>query len=326
MNTTFRRFALLTLLFVPFLLPSATAAQAYPSKPIHIVAPFPPGGNLDFVARLVGGKLSKLLHVPVIVDNRPGAASVVAMGIVARSAPDGYTILLNTNGEAIIPELYHKLSFNPVTDLAPVTQLTTTTLILVASKKCPARTVKQLVALARAKPGKLNFGSTGPGAILQLGMDMLTLQTGTNMVAIPYKGAARIDEALLQGQIDVAIVPLTAALPHIKAGTLHALAVTGRHRSPLLPNVPTVAQAGLPGYEATSWQGFFAPAKTPPGVIRKIQRATARALKMPDVRGRLGRFGDEIVGSTPAQFEARLVSDRHKFAKLIKEAHVPMQD
>lgn len=325
MNATLRRCALLLLLFVPMLLPGLASAQAYPSKPIHIFVPYPPGGNADVQARVVGGKISQLLHVPVIVDNHPGAGSLIAMGLLARSAPNGYTILINTIGQAIIPSLYHHLSFDPIKDFAPVTEVSKTTLVMVASKHCPARTIKQLIALAKSEPGKLNYGATGVGGILHLSMERFRLQTGTKMAYIPYRGTARVVQALLVGQVDVAITPLTAALPHIKAGKLFALAVTGAHRSAAIPNVPTVSQAGVPGYVATSWQGFFVQGKTPPAIVHKLQRATARALHSPDVRKHLARLGDRIVGSTPEQFEATLASDRREFAKLVKAAHIKVQ-
>jgi tripartite-type tricarboxylate transporter receptor subunit TctC len=302
------------------------STQTYPSKPIRIVVPFAAGGAVDTLARLMGAKLADALGQPVIVDNRPGAGGNLAADAVAKSAPDGYTILLTTNGHAISPALYHALPFDPVRDFAPVTQLVATTLLLVATPKLPAASTQELIALAKSKPGQLNYGSTGVGNPLHLTMEMLKHAAGIDIVAVPYKGDAPLNTALIAGEVDLAIVPLSTARAHVEAGAIRALAVTGAARSPSLPDVPTVAESGVAGFESSSWQGFFMPSHTPRDIIMRIQRETAKALQSPDLRERLKILGNEPIGSTPEEFDARVKADMAKFARIVAEAKIPMQD
>jgi tripartite-type tricarboxylate transporter receptor subunit TctC len=319
-------FAVATTLATLVLYASAAAAQTYPSKPIRIVVPFVAGGAVDTLARMLGAKLSDTLKQPVIIENRPGAGGNIAADAVAKSPPDGYTILQNTNGQAISPAIYRSLPFDVVKDFIPVTQLVASQLVLVASPKLSATSVPELIALAKAKPGSLNYGMTGVGNPLHLTMEMLKTAAGVDIQAVPYKGDAAIFPALISGEVQVAVVPMATTLPHVAAGTLRALAVAGAKRSAALPDVPTVAEAGLAGFESSSWQGWFVPANTPREVVGTIQRAAKTALAAPDVLERLRITGNEAVGSTPEEFATRFNADLAKFAKIVKEAHISPQD
>jgi tripartite-type tricarboxylate transporter receptor subunit TctC len=305
---------------------SGAFGQPYPSKPIRIVVPFVAGGAVDALARMVGAKLSESLGQPVIVENRPGAGGNIAADAVAKSPPDGYTILQNTNGQAISPSIYRSLPFDVVRDFIPVTQLVASQLVLVASPKLAATSVPELIALAKAKPGSLNYGMTGVGNPLHLTMEMFKTAAGIDIQPVPYKGDAGIFPALITGEIQVAIAPMATTLPHVAAGTLRALAVAGAKRSAALPDVPTVAETGLAGFESSSWQGWFVPANTPREVVNAIHQGAKTALSAPDVLERLRVTGNEALGSTPAEFEQRFKADLVKFAKIVKDAHIPVQD
>lgn len=320
------RFMSSVLLAALALQPGIALAQSYPSKPIRIVVPFPAGGAVDTLARLVGPKMADGLNQPVLVENRAGAGGNIGADAVAKAAADGYSILLNTNGHAISPALYRKLPFDAVKDFTPVTQLVATTLILVAYPKLPAATLKELIALARSKPGGLNYGSTGVGNPLHLTMELLKISAGIDIVPVPYKGDAPLNTALMAGEVDVAIVPLSTSLQFIRAGRLRAVAVTAARRTAVLADVPTIAEGGIPGFESTSWQGFFVPAKTPGEIVERIQRETVKALNTPEVRDRIQAMGQEIIGSTPDQFDAKFKADLAKFARIVKEARIPLQE
>jgi tripartite-type tricarboxylate transporter receptor subunit TctC len=300
-------------------------AQTYPNHPIRLIVPFAPGGAVDVLARLVGSKLSEQLGQPVVIENRPGAGGTLAADAVAKSPPDGYTILQNTNGAAIAPALYKSLPFDANNDFSPVTQLVASNLILVASPKSGITSVKQLIAEAKAKPGKLNYGSSGIGNPLHLTMEMFKHATGIDILAVPFRGDAQINAALIAGEVEVAVVPLATAVPLIKDGRIRALGITGAKRSATVPEVPTVAEAGVPGFASTSWQGWFMAAKTPPAIVQRIQQETAKALHLPDVRARLDAMAYEPVGSTPSQFDAYYKSEIVKFTKVIADAKIPKQ-
>jgi tripartite-type tricarboxylate transporter receptor subunit TctC len=301
-------------------------AQTYPSKPVRIIVPFAAGGAVDALARLLSAKLQESLGQPVVVENRAGAGGNTGADAVAKAAPDGYTILQNTNGQAISPALYRSLPFDALKDFAPVTQLVTTSTVLIANPKLPAKSLKELIALAKAKPGSLNYGMTGVGNSLHLTMEMLKRAAGIDIQAVPYRGDAPLNAALIAGEIDVAIVPLATIIPHIEAGNVRALAVNSAKRSALLPDVPTVSEDAIPGFEASGWQGYFVPAKTPREIIAVIQRETAKALAAPDMQERLKAMGNEPVGSTPEDFEARFKADVARFATVVKEAGIPAQN
>jgi tripartite-type tricarboxylate transporter receptor subunit TctC len=301
-------------------------AQDYPNRPVRIVVPFAAGGAVDVLARLIAAKLSESFGQPVIVENRPGAGGNTGADLVAKAPADGYTILQATNGQAISPTLYRSLPFDAVRDFIPVTQLVATSTVLVANPKLPVASLKDLIALAKSKPGALNYGSSGVGNALHLTMEMLKRATGIDIQAVPYRGDAPLNAALIAGEVDIAIVPVATARALIEGGQLRALAVTNATRVPALPDVPTMTEDALPGFEASGWQGFFLPARSPPEIVRLLARTTAAALASGDLGERVRAMGNEPVGGTPEQFEARFKADLAAFAKVIREAHIPLQD
>ena len=300
-------------------------AQGYPNRPVRVLVPFAAGGAVDVLARLVGQKLSEGLSQPVIIENRPGAGGNLASDILAKSPPDGYTVLQTVNGISISPSLYKTLPFDTQKDFVAVTQIVQSQLILVANPSLPANTVAEFVALAKSKPGSMNYGSTGIGNPLHLTMEMLKSATGIDIQAIPYRGDAPANAALIAGEIQLGVMPMATTLPLIEAGRLKALAIGGAKRSPAMPNVPTVAET-IPGFESTSWQGYFVPAGTPREIVVRLQQELGKVLKLPDVIERLRAGGNEGVGSTPAEFDARFRADITKYAKIIADAKIPMQD
>ena len=301
-------------------------AQPYPSKPIRIVVPYAAGGAVDVVARLIGAKLQETLGQPVIVENRAGAGGNAGADQVAKSPPDGYTILQNTNGQAIGPALYRHLPFDTLKDFIPVTQLVATSTVLVANPKLPAASAKDLIVLAKSKPGALNYGMTGVGNSLHLTMEMFKRAAGIEIQAIPYRGDALLNPALIAGEVDVAIVPIATAVPLIEGGQLRALAINSAKRSPVLPHVPTVSEDAIAGFEASGWQGYFVPARTPREVVALIQREAAKVLADPEVQVRLKAMGNDPLGSTPEEFAAKFRADLAKFASIVKAAQIPLQD
>jgi tripartite-type tricarboxylate transporter receptor subunit TctC len=300
-------------------------AQPYPNRPIRIVVPFPAGGAVDALARILSVKLQESVGQPVIVENRAGAGGMTGSDVVAKSPPDGYTILQNTNGQAISPAIYRTLTFDTIKDFIPVTQLVATSTVLVANPKLPAKSVKDLIALAKANPGKLNYGMTGVGNSLHLTMEMLKRAASIDIQAIPYRGDALLNPALIAGEVDVAIVPIGTIVPLIEGGQLRALAVNSARRSPVLPNVPTVSEEAIPGFEAAGWQGLFVPAGTPRDIVVRIQREAAKAIALPDTQDRLKAMGNEPVASTPGEFDAKFRADIAKFQQVVREAGIPLQ-
>ena len=304
---------------------SSADAQDYPNHPIRVIVPFSPGGSVDVLARLLGAKLSDKLGQPIIVENRPGAGGTLAADQVAKSPPDGYTILQNTVGAAIAPAFYKTLPFDATSDFAPVTQLVTSSLIVVASPKSGISSMKDLVAKAKANPGKLNYGSTGVGNPLHLTMEMIKQAADIDILAVPFGGDAQINTALMSGNVEVAVVPLATAVPLIKDGRIRGLAITGAQRSPSVPEIPTVAETVVPSFSSTSWHAWFMPAKTPAPIVERIQQEVAKALALPDVRSRLDAMALDPVGSTPKEFTAYYKSEIAKFAKVIVDAKIPRQ-
>jgi tripartite-type tricarboxylate transporter receptor subunit TctC len=304
---------------------TGAVAQAYPAKPVRMVVPFAAGGAVDTVARALGQKLIETWKQPVIVDNRPGAGGNIAADAVAKSPGDGYSLLITTQGFAISPGLYKKLPFDATRDFAPVTQLTSSFLVLVCSPQLPARSVQELIALAKSRPGSINYGSTGVGAPPHLLGELLKIATGIDLLHVPYKGDAPLTQALLAGEVQVAFMPLAGVLPHIKSGRLRALAVSGKTRSATMPDVPTFTEAGVP-FEFTGWLGIFAPATTPPEVVAQIRRDIVRAMVAPGLLERWPAWGYEPVGNAPEQFAAKLKADMAMYAKVIRDAGIPLQD
>ncbi len=295
-------------------------AQSYPAKPVRIVVPYPPGGPNDIVARTVGQKLSEQLGQPVIVDNKPGASGNIGAESVAKSPPDGYTLLLLTTGHTINPSLYPKLGYDLEKDLAPVTQLTAGPMVVVANPSLPAKNIKELISLAKAKPGSLNFGSAGNGSSTHLAPELFSSMAGIKMNHIPYKGSAPALTDLMAGQIQVAFDFMISAMPHVKSGKIKALAVTSTTRSPAAPDLPTVAESGVPGFEVIGWNGLVVPARTPKDVVAKLNAELKKALDQPDAKERFAAQGFSATWTTPEKFGAYIESEHAKWAKVVKDS------
>jgi len=305
---------------VAAILPVATARAAdWPDRPIRMLVGFAPGGGTDATARAIAPKLSELLGQQVIVDNRPGATGNIATDIVSKSNPDGYTILMGTIAAlAINPSLYEKLPFDPIKDLAPVTRAVDSTNVLVLHPSVPAKSVKELIALAKSK--SLNCGSSGVGGAGHLALELFNLQTGTKIVHVPYKGGGPAMIDLLGGNIQLIFATAASAVGHIKSGKIRALAVTTLKRSPLVPDLPTVAETGLKGFEANNWYGVLVPAKTSRAIVMRLNKDVSTALLTPDVKELLFKQGLDVAPETPEAFGAYIKSEIAKWAKVIKAA------
>jgi tripartite-type tricarboxylate transporter receptor subunit TctC len=306
-------------LFVTFLALSGACAQSFPTKPIRWVVPFAPGGSTDTLARTLAVKLSDALGQQVVVDNRPGASGNIGMEIVARAPADGHTILLGYIANvAIAPSLYEKLPFDPVKDYEPITLLATSPNVLVAHPTVAAKNLKELIALAKSQPGKLNYASASIASVGHLTGELLNDLAGIKMTHVAYKGSGQAVTDLLGGHIQLMFSGFSSTLPHIKSGKLRALAQTGEKRSPALPDVPTIAESGFPKFEATAWYGVHAPAKTPKPVVNRLNAELVKALKLPDVSERLGSLGFEIAATTPEHYGNYIRSEIKKWAKVVK--------
>ncbi len=301
--------------------PHAGAADAYPAKPIRFVVAFPPGGGTDIIARSIAQKLAERIAQQVVVDNRPGAGGNIGTDIVAKAAPDGYTMLMGSAGPlAINASLFAKMPFDPVRDLAPVTLAASTPNVLVLHPSLKAATVKELIALARARPGEINFASSGHGTPAHLAGELFNSMAGVKMVHVPYKGAAPALADLLGGQVQLMFSTMPPALPHVKDGKLRALAVTSAKRSPAAPELPTVDEIALPGFEANTWHGVVVPAGTPETIVARLNREIVAILHLPEVVERLSGQGAEPVGSTPQEFAAYIKSEALKWAKVVRDS------
>jgi len=297
---------------------AAASAQGYPTKTIRLIVPFPAGGPTDIIARMVGQKLTDSMGQAVVIDNRGGSGGNIGADIVAKSAPDGYTLLMAIVSHAINPSLYSKLPFDPVKDFSPITRTGAATIIFVASPSIGAKTIKDLIALAKAKPRELNFGSPGSGTPHHLAGELLKTTAGIDLIHIPYKGAAPAVADLLGGQVHTVFVSLPAALPHVKSGKLIGLGITSPGRSAVAPELPTFAEQGLGGYALENWYGLLAPARTPTDIIVKLNRETVKALQMADVKERLTGLGFETRTSTPDEFAVYIKSEIVKWAAIVK--------
>ena len=301
--------------------PLDASAQAYPGKPITIVVPFAAGGTTDILARVVGQALTKELGQPVIVDNRAGAGGNIGGALAAKAAPDGYTLFMGTVGtHAINQSLYKKMPFDPIKDFAPLTRVAMVPNLLVAHPSKPYKNVKELIAYAKANPGKVNFGSSGSGSSIHLSGELFNAMAKVEMVHVPYKGSAPAVSDLIGGQIDIMFDNMPSAIQHVRAGKLRPLAVTTAKRSPELPDVPTIAEAGVPGYEATSWFGMFAPAGTPAPVIAKLNGALVKVLADPEVKKKLAEQGAEPYAEKPEQFAEFIRKETAKWSKVVKDS------
>ena len=301
-------------------------AQDYPTKPVRFVVPFAPGGTTDVLARLLGEKLSASLGQQFVIDNQAGAGGNIGTAQVAKAEPDGYTILMGPVGtHAINQSIYPRLPFDPIKDFAPVTLVATVPNVLVVNPEVPANSVAELIALAKEKPGELNFASSGNGSSIHLSGELFKAMTGVDIVHVPYKGSGPAVVDLLGGQVQMMFDNLPSSAPQIKAGKLRPLGVTSKERSPTLPDVPTIAEAGVPGYEALSWFGVLVPAGTPDAIVAKLQNEIAKALADPAMRERFAELGAVPVGGSPAEFAELITAETAKWAKVVQDAGIKLE-
>jgi tripartite-type tricarboxylate transporter receptor subunit TctC len=307
---------------IPLLAAGIAGAQSYPAKSVRLIVPFAAGGSTDIIGRTVAQKLNELWGQTVVVDNRPGGSTVIGTDIVAKSPPDGHTLLVTPAPFTIVPSLAARLPYDPAKDFEPITLINTTPLVLVVNPGVPAKSVKELIALARARPGALNFGSSGSGGSNHLAGELFNAMAGVKMVHIPYKGNAPALTDLIGGHVDLVYNGLTSALPFIKSGKLRALAVTSLNRAGALPDLPTLDETGLKGFQAVAWNGLTAPARTPRNVVTKINADVAKIVRSPELVERLKAEGSDPVGSTPEQYAAFLRDEIVKWRKVIQFAKV----
>jgi tripartite-type tricarboxylate transporter receptor subunit TctC len=300
----------------------ALAQQPYPTKPIRMISPFAPGGGNDILCRTIAQKLTENVKQQIIVENRPGANGIIGTEAAARSAPDGYTIVLVPSGHAVNASLHRKLPYDSIKDFTPITLVGESPLILAVHPSVPARNVKGLVALARARPEQLTYGSAGIGSSGHLGGALFETLTGTKMVHVPYKGMAIAISDVMGGQVSMVFGTSLSVMPHARSGRLRALATTGAQRSPALPDLPTVAEAGVPGYEAGLWYGFLGPARLPPEIVRRLNAEIVAVLKLADIRDRLASQGVDAQPSTPEEFARLLAADFDRWAKVVQRAGI----
>lgn len=310
--------ALVCNLAVSLLGEGAVVAQDYPSKPIRLVVPFPPGGGTDIVTRTVTQKLAEILGASFVVDNRGGAGGSIGTEIVAKSPPDGYALVMVSGSHTINPSLYKKLPYDSVNDFSPITLVVSGPGILVVHPSVPAKNVRELIALAKSKPGQLIYASAGNGTPPHLAAELFKSMAGVNMVHVPYKGNTQAFPDLISGQVQVSFPTIPSAIPHVRSGRLRALAVTSKQRSHVAPDIPTIAESGLPGYDASSWYGLLAPAGTPASVVAKLQQGVVKVLELPDVKEKMLSQGLDPVGSTPEEFAATIKTEIPKWAKVVK--------
>ena len=307
------------LLALSLLLNAFAGAQSYPTKSVRLIVPFPPGGSTDVLARLLGVKLSEIWGQQVVVDNRPGASGIIGTGQGAKAAPDGYTLLMGSGAPlTILPSFQTKLPYDPIKDFAPITNMAAVPNVFALHPSVPVRNVKELIALARARPDQLAFSSNGGGTPGHLAGELLKSMAGVRLTHVPYKGASPATMAVLSGEVSMTFTTTTAVLPQVKAGRLKIIAVTTLQRLAQFPHIPTVAESGLPGYEAISWFGLVAPAAVAPDVLKKITADTLRVLGTRDVREQIASHGATPVANTPEQFRAQIREDLVKWAKVIQ--------
>jgi tripartite-type tricarboxylate transporter receptor subunit TctC len=303
-------------------LAGAVNAQPFPSKPVRIIVAFPPGGGTDIVARSMGPKLTEIWGQSVVVENRAGASGVIGTEIAAKAPPDGYTLFMGTLGNFTANQyLYAKMPVDPLRDFAPLTQVVAVHFVMAAHPSLPVKNVKELIALAKAHPGQINYASSGPGGAPHLGMELFKSMAKVNLVHIPYKGSGLSFVDLLAGQVSLTSDSLLQALPYIKAGRLRALAVLGAKRTSLLPEVATVGET-VPGYELTNWFGLAAPAATPHELVNRLYGDLSKVMQQADFKERISNMGADVVGSTPDQFGAFMKSESAKWGKVIRDAHI----
>lgn len=289
------------------------------AKPLRMIIPFPPGGSLDVVGRLLGHKITEMTGRNVIVDNRSGASGNIGTELAAKSAPDGATVMLNTLPFVVNPALFGKAPYDPVKDFAPISLIASGPHLLVVHPTVPAKNLKELLALARAKPGRMNYSSAGNGTNLHIPAELMKNMAKVDIVHVPYKGGGPALTALLGGEVDMSFINLVPVVPHLQSGRLRAIAVTSAKRSASLPNVPTIAESGLPGYEFTTWWALVAPAATPPAIVAELNDVVVKAVKSPDFRERMTKEGAEAIGSTPEQLGNHIRTEVAKWSKLVRD-------
>ena len=304
------------------LLPPLSAAEDFPAKPIRLIVPFPPGGPNDIIARVIGQRMSEIVHQPIVIDNRGGQAGVLGTDAVAKSTPDGYTIGIVSASALSISPTMEKVAYDVARDFAPITLVATVPEMLVVASSVPARDMKELVALAKAEPGKLNFASAGTGGITHLAGELFKLTAKIDIVHVPYRGAAPAINDLLGQQVQMAFLDLPVILPHIKAGTLRAIALGAKERVPTAPDVPTTAEVGMPDILIENWYGMIAPSATPPAIVAALNRVATQAMADPQVKDKLADQGLTLAPQTPEHFRAYIASETRKWANVIKDAGV----
>jgi len=307
------------------LLAASAAAQNFPTRPIRIIVPYAPGGSTDVVFRILAPRLSEDLGQPVLVENRPGGSSTIGLDLAAKSPPDGHTWAIPNITFGANPSLIKKMPFDSQKDLLPVSQVTVVNLVLSLHPSVPARSVKELIALAKAHPGQLNFASAGNASANHLATAKFMNQTGTNMVHVPYKGGGPAVVSLVAGETSLLFATIPSAIQHIQSGRLRALGVSRAKRSSALPDVPTIAEAGVPGFEAIEWNGVMLPAGTPPAIVRRVHQALSKSLALPAIQERIVNVGAEVVDSSPEEFGAFLKSEFASWAKVIKEVGITVE-
>jgi tripartite-type tricarboxylate transporter receptor subunit TctC len=320
-----RIFKVALAVFAACLCSSLAAAQTFPTKQIRLIVPFPPGGPNDIIARVVGQKMSEILKQTIVIENKSGQGGVLGTDYVAKSAPDGYTIGVVSAGALAISPSMEKVAYNTATDLAPVTLVAKVPEMLVVATALPITNLKELVAYAKANPGKLNFASSGPGSLPQLAGELLKITAKIDITHVPYRGAAPAVNDLLGQQVQMAFFDLPVLLPQVKAGKLRPIVIAAPERAPSAPDVPTTTEAGMPALQAENWYGMIAPAKTPADVVAKLNAAAVQAMKDPAVREKLSSQGAILVGDTPDHFRSFIASETEKWAKVIKDAGVEVQ-
>jgi tripartite-type tricarboxylate transporter receptor subunit TctC len=304
------------------LAPTLAAAQEFPTKPIRLIVPFPPGGPNDIIARVIGQRMSELTKQPVVIDNRGGQGGVLGADAVAKAAPDGYTIAISSAGALAISPSMEKVAYDTPRDLAPVTLVATVPEMLVVASNVPAKNIGELIALARAQPGELNFASSGPGSLPHLAGKLFKLTAKIDIVHVPYRGAAPAVNDLLGQQVQMAFLDLPVLLPQIRAGALRGIAIGSPQRAPTAMEVPTTAEAGMPDLRVENWYGMVAPAATPPTIVAALNRIATEAMRDPAVKEKLASQGAELIGDTPEHFRAFIETEIAKWAKVIKDAGV----
>ena len=320
------RFLILVFTLAGALAPFAAWGQVYPAKPIRVVVPFAPGGTSDIIGRTLGQRLSEAWKQPVIMDNRAGVAGSLGASIAAKSPPDGYTLLVGNVGPvAVNPQIYKAVEYDSIRDFTPITLAVTAPQIVVVHPSVPAKTFKEFNALVKRQKGNLNYGSSGPGSISHLCAELYKRMTKTDMLHVPFKASAFITTAVLSGEIDVVFSDMAVVLPHVQAGRLRALAVTGPKQTPLVPGIPTVSESGVPGFNMTSWWGMFGPAGMPRPIVTQLNTELVRILKLPDVQKTFATLGVDAANSTPEELAALVKAEVPKYAKLIAEIGIPKQ-